>query len=176
MRPYEWKTKWVGRRRKALTLAALLPGTTALAALLLAGPALPAPAPAPGLEAAAPQEPPALPDEVREWLEADQVRRWAGLLERGGELFASGSCVRCHGEGGSGGRWGPDLTDDEWVQSSGDLAGIQDTIFWGVRRRDLSDPDRPFMTPAGSMDLEWADLQALAAYVWSLSNGTFLPG
>ena len=117
-----------------------------------------------------------VPDEVKAFLERDQVRRWANLIETGGKLFAEGSCTRCHGEGGSGGRFAPDLTDDEWVQSSGDLAGIRETIFWGVRRKDFADESRRFqMNPGGGMEIEWADYDALAVYVWTLSNGTFLP-
>ncbi len=122
------------------------------------------------------QEQAELPDGVQQWMERDQVRRWAGLLEGGEKLFNEGSCARCHGEAGSGGRFGPDLTDATWVQSEGDLGGIRETIFWGVRRRDFSDSSLRFeMNPGGGMDPEWEDYDALAAYVWSLSNGTFLP-
>ncbi len=129
-----------------------------------------------GVSGAGAQEGVELPDDVKMFLERDQVRRWAGLLESGGKLFAEGSCARCHGEGGSGGRFGPDLTDTEWVQSSGDLAGIRETIFWGVRRKDFANEGSRFqMNPGGGMDIEFADYDALAAYVWSLSNGRFLP-
>ena len=109
-------------------------------------------------------------------MERDQVRRWAVLLESGVKLFSEGFCARCHGDGGSGGRWAPDLADDTWLQSKGDLEGIRDTIFWGVRRRDFGDSSLRFeMNPGGGMDPEWEDYDALAAYVCSLSNGTFLP-
>jgi mono/diheme cytochrome c family protein len=121
------------------------------------------------------QQAPELPQEVKAWLEFDQTRRWAAQIETGQELFAEGSCYRCHGEGGTGGGFGPDLTDTEWVQGDGSLANIRETIMWGVRRRDFADPDRRFqMNPAGGMDLDGAKLNALAAYVWSLSNGDFL--
>lgn len=129
-----------------------------------------------GAVASAQQQRPELPDNVKEFLERDQVRRWANLIETGGKLFAEGSCTRCHGEGGTAGRNGPDLTDSEWVQSDGDLAGIRETIFWGVRRKDFADETRRFqMNPGGGMDLEWGDYDALAAYIWTLSNGTSLP-
>jgi mono/diheme cytochrome c family protein len=119
---------------------------------------------------------PELPDTVKTFMERDQVRRWANLIETGGKLYAEGSCTRCHGEGGTSGRSGPDLTDAEWVQSDGSLDGIRETIFWGVRRKDFADPNRRFqMNPGGGMDLEWDDYDALAAYVWSLSNETGLP-
>lgn len=126
-------------------------------------------------DAAAQQQRPELPDNVKEWLARDQLQRWARLLESGEELFSDGTCYRCHGQGGTEGRFGPDLTDQEWVQSDGSLAGIRETIMWGVRKRDLSDPTRPFMLPSGGMQLAWEDLDAVTAYVWSLSNGTYLP-
>ncbi|NKB90593.1 MAG: hypothetical protein GKS06_20495 [Acidobacteria bacterium] len=70
----------------------------------------------------------------------------------------------------------PDLTDAEWVQSDGSLEGIRETIMWGVRRRDFADESRRFeMNPAGGMNLEWEEMAAVAAYVWSMENGTFLP-
>jgi len=118
------------------------------------------------------QQPAPLPGEVREWLERDQAQRWATLVDTGRQLFNEGSCARCHGDNGVGGNFGPDLTDDQWVQSEGDLDGIQETILWGVRRRDFGDPPRRFeMNPAGGMQLEWDEIRALAAYVWSLGDG-----
>ncbi len=129
-----------------------------------------------GTTALSAQDSSPLPTGVREWLERDQVQRWAQMIEEGDELFHGRSCVRCHGEGGKEGRWGPDLTDSEWVQSDGDLQGTWDTIFWGVKRDDFSDPARRFeMNPGGGARLEWDELSAVAAYVWSLSNGTYLP-
>lgn len=120
------------------------------------------------------QQPPELPDQVKEWLARDQRQRWAGLLDAGEKIFSEGSCARCHGQGGTEGRFGPDLTDDEWVQSDGSLEGIRWTVLWGVREQDLAEPERPFMLPSGGMELTFEDLAALAAYVWSLSNGTYL--
>jgi len=146
-----------------------VPGLAALAcAGLLAFPATGAPPE---------RQRPELPAEVQEWLERDQLQRWANMIRTGRELYTEGSCSRCHAEDATGGERAPDLTDDEWVQSDGSLEGIRETIFWGVRRRDFADPERPFeMNPAGGMQLEWEEVRALAAYVWSLSNGDFLPG
>jgi len=122
------------------------------------------------------QQPNPLPPAVREWLESDQVFRWAQMIQAGDSILRKGTCVRCHREGGVGGERAPNLTDTEWVQSDGSLEGIRETIFWGVRRKDFSDPDRPFeMNPAGGANLTWDEVRAVAAYVWSLSNGTFLP-
>lgn len=118
-----------------------------------------------------------LPAEVREWLERDQVQRWAALVQEGDSIFNSRSCSRCHGDAGSDGRNGPDLTDAEWTQSDGSLEGIRRTIFWGVKREDFSSDGWRFeMNPGGGIDPTWEQYSALAAYVWSLSNGTQLPG
>ncbi len=113
-----------------------------------------------------------LPPEVKAFLERNQVQRWATMVAAGEKRFNEGSCARCHGEGGKEGRFGPDLTDGEWVQSDGDLMGIRDTIFWGVRKRDLADESRRFeMYPGGGMQIGHDEVDALAAYVWSLSRG-----
>ena len=99
------------------------------------------------------------------------------MLAEGDSLFNNGSCRRCHGQAGTGGRNGPDLTDTTWSQSDGSLEEIRRTIFWGVRRELMSDDGWRFeMNPGGGLDLEWEQYASLAAYVWSLSNGTHLPG
>ncbi len=57
------------------------------------------------------------------------------------------------------------------MQSEGDLEGIFQVIFWGVRRRDFADETRRFeMNPQGGMNITWDQTRALAAYVWSLTN------
>ncbi len=123
------------------------------------------------------QQRPELPENVKTWMARDQAQRWAQMIQLGDSLFNKRTCMRCHGDGGTNGRFAPDLTDSEWVQNDGSLAGIRRTIFWGVERDDFADPTRRFeMNPGGGQDLEWDEYSALAAYVWSLSNGTFLPG
>jgi len=122
------------------------------------------------------QEQQALPEEIRVWMERDQTQRWAAMIAEGDSIFNSRSCRRCHGEGGTSGRNGPDLTDAAWVQSDGSLEGIRRTIFWGVRREDFAGSEWRFeMNPGGGVDLSWEQYSSLAAYVWSLNNGTHLP-
>lgn len=129
------------------------------------------------ISAAAQANPNPLPEEVQAWLEQDQLQRWRALVVEGQTIFNEQSCARCHGEAGTGGSNGPDLADDSWGQSDGSLSGIRETIFWGVRRRDFSSSEWRFeMNPGGGIDLEWNQYAALAAYVWTLSNGTHLPG
>jgi hypothetical protein len=121
----------------------------------------------------------ALPEEVSTWMARNNVRRWANMIDTGEKLFnEEGTCHFCHSEGGVGGQNGPDLTDDEWVQGdrSGSLEMIYEVVFWGVRRRDFADPNRRFqMNPKGGMELDAGQLDAITAYVWSLSHETQLP-
>jgi len=141
-----------------------------VAVALAAGAASPAPG-------GAQEPPPTLAQEVRAWLARDQVPRWARMIEKGDSLFHAGSCRRCHGEGGVGGRFGPDLTDSVWARSAGSLEEIRETIFWGVQRSEFSEPSWRFeMHPGGGMGLEWDGYDALTAYVWSRSNESGLPG
>jgi mono/diheme cytochrome c family protein len=117
-----------------------------------------------------------LPADAQQYMESDQFQRWARMIQVGDSLFNHGSCTRCHGENAKGGERAPDLTDKQWDHSDGSLEGIRETIFWGVRRRDFKNPDRRFeMNPTGGMSLSWDEVRSVAAYVWSLSNGNFLP-
>lgn len=110
---------------------------------------------------------------ARAWLEAELPFRWTQMVQRGDSLFNTGSCTRCHMEGGVGGRRGPNLTDDEWVHGDGSLDSIFVTIYWGVRKRDMVDDSHPFeMNPNGGMVIGWEETRALAAYVWTLSRET----
>ena len=52
-----------------------------------------------GVASAGAQQRVDLPDDVKVFLERNQARRWAALIETGGKIFEEGSCVRCHGEG-----------------------------------------------------------------------------
>jgi mono/diheme cytochrome c family protein len=108
---------------------------------------------------------------ARAWLEAEVPIRWARMVEQGDSLFNNGTCRRCHGDGGVGGRRGPDLTDGEWAHGDGSLDAIFETIYWGVRKKDMVEQSRPFdMNPNGGMVIDWDLTRALAAYVWSLSH------
>jgi len=93
------------------------------------------------------------------------------MIATGGGMFNSGSCQRCHMPGGQGGGRAPALTDDEWLHSDGDLEGIRSTIISGVAEDEFKAGDYPYpMYEMGGMDLDEDGLNALAAYVWSLSR------
>ena len=93
------------------------------------------------------------------------------MIATGGGMFNSGSCQRCHMQGGQGGGRGPALTDDQWLHSDGDLEGIRATIIKGVPEDEFKEGDHPYpMYAMGGMELDEDGLNALTAYVWSLSR------
>lgn len=101
----------------------------------------------------------------------------AELIAKGETAFKSGSCIRCHGDTGAGGQRGPDLTDEIWAQCDGSLAGIQGIIHSGVPKENISDAEKYKlgMNSAEMMKLAPETVEALAAYVWSLSHKSGQP-
>lgn len=83
-----------------------------------------------------------------------------------GEI-AGAACSGCHGADGQGTPVGPDLADRQWLWGKGDLADIRAAIVHGVPKpRRFPSP----MPPRGGADLTEAQIDAIAAYVWSLSQ------
>jgi glucose/arabinose dehydrogenase/cytochrome c5 len=77
------------------------------------------------------------------------------------------SCTGCHGAGGTGTPLGPDLTDKTWLWSDGSYPAIAKTITDGVMQpKQYRSP----MPPMGGAQLTDEQVQALAAYVWGLSQ------
>ena len=99
--------------------------------------------------------------------------RVSAMIRAGSATFNDGTCTICHAPGGRGsGTRAPDLSDVEWLHSEGDVNGITQTIFWGVKKEEIkATKPRPFaMNPKGSMNLSFPELFALSVYVWSLSQ------
>ena len=96
----------------------------------------------------------------------------AALIARGDSLFNNGSCVRCHGARGVGAQNGPSLVSGAWLHHRGTPEEIARTITTGVPRTALKDASRRFaMNPRGGpMNLSDEQVQAVAAYVWSISR------
>ncbi|HXE56849.1 MAG TPA: c-type cytochrome [Gemmatimonadales bacterium] len=91
-------------------------------------------------------------------------------IAKGKEIFGkSGYCFACHGSGGKG-AIGPDLTDAEWLHSTGGYEEIVATITKGVSKEESKGGN--VMPPKGGADLSEEDVRAVAAYVWSLSHPT----
>jgi glucose/arabinose dehydrogenase/mono/diheme cytochrome c family protein len=76
-------------------------------------------------------------------------------------------CTGCHGADGTGTNLGPDLTANRWVWGDGSYAAITTTITQGVPQpRNF----RAAMPPMGGAQLTSAQVSAVAAYVWGLSQ------
>lgn len=91
----------------------------------------------------------------------------------GDSLFNTGSCGRCHGRAGIGGNNGPALDGKKWVQlPTGSYEEIVGIITTGVPADKIKDPARKNAMRArgGPMNLTDPQIQALAAYVYTLSH------
>jgi mono/diheme cytochrome c family protein len=93
------------------------------------------------------------------------------MIAEGRSLFGgAGICAACHGPEGKGvPNLGADLSDDEWLHSDGSWTGIAETILKGVAADKSSTGS--VMPPKGGGSLSDEQVEAVAAYVWSLSNG-----
>jgi glucose/arabinose dehydrogenase/mono/diheme cytochrome c family protein len=80
---------------------------------------------------------------------------------------AQAACTGCHGGNGQGTPLGPSLTENKWLWSDGSYAGIAKTITDGVPQpKNYRSP----MPPKGGTQLTPDQVNAVAAYVWSLSH------
>lgn len=78
-----------------------------------------------------------------------------------------GACWACHGSKGKGTSNGPKLNDSEWLHTDGSLEGIKGIITSGVPKpKKVKTP----MPPMGGAKLSPEEIDALAAYVHSLSQ------
>ena len=82
---------------------------------------------------------------------------------------SNGTCARCHGSDARGSPVGPSLTSGKWLWGDGSLPAITKTITEGV----LSPKQSPgAMPPLGGSPLSPSEVQAVAAYVWSIGHAT----
>jgi glucose/arabinose dehydrogenase len=93
------------------------------------------------------------------------------MVVLGDRLFhgqvAGASCTGCHGSGATGTPLGPDLTANRWLWSDGTWAAIAATIRVGVPHpRNYRAP----MPAMGGAQLSTDQVNAVAAYIWGLSN------
>jgi mono/diheme cytochrome c family protein len=79
-----------------------------------------------------------------------------------------GTCYACHGQDGKGSGVGPNLTDSEWLNTDGTLAGITQVIQSGVPAPKKAPAPMP---PMGGASLSPDQVKAAAAYVHSLGGG-----
>lgn len=92
------------------------------------------------------------------------------MVERGGEIFRdAGLCYTCHGRDGTGRPGlGTNLTDAEWLHGDGSYEYLLERIDDGVPAR-VSSTGVP-MPPRGGSGITDEQLQAVAAFVWTLSR------
>lgn len=97
----------------------------------------------------------------------------AVAIKTGENLFNGGSCAKCHGQGGKDGTYGPNLTDTKWLQISGKYDELVRLITRGVpaaEQKSAASNPQFAMRPRGGMGYSDEQIQAVAAYVWSLSH------
>jgi mono/diheme cytochrome c family protein len=96
----------------------------------------------------------------------------AAQIALGDSIFhgkvGGGTCYACHGQDGKGSAVGPNLTDSEWLNSDGSLEGLVKTIKSGVPTPKKAPAPMP---PMGGATLTDEQVQAVAAYEYSLSHG-----
>jgi hypothetical protein len=94
------------------------------------------------------------------------------LIALGDSVFhgqaGGGTCYVCHGQDAKGSGVGPNLTDSEWLNTDGTLAGITKTVQSGVPTPKKAPAPMP---PMGGAALNPQQVQAVAMYVHSLGGG-----
>ena len=94
----------------------------------------------------------------------------AAMVAEGETIFTgAGICFTCHMQGGVGGPLAPDLTDDEWINIDGSYESIVQNVITGVPE-PVEHPG--IMLPKGGTNITDDQVRAVAAYVWTLSNGS----
>ena len=138
-----------------------------------------APAPAPRVAVAAPDQSVQPPEGIHP--DAGSASLLAALptptgadraeLALGASIFHGqtngGTCAGCHGSDGKGTPLGPDLTSGKWLWGDGSLAAITRTITNGVPNPKEY---RSAMPALGGAQLTNTDTAAVAAYVWALGH------
>jgi cytochrome c oxidase cbb3-type subunit 3 len=121
----------------------------------------------------------AVKESQRQWtdriaaLDVEEVAADPELLRyamAGGRAVFGENCAPCHGSGGQGAQGFPVLADDDWIWG-GDLAGIRQTVLYGVR--SVHDETRVSEMPKFGVDaiLEPADIDDVTQFVLSLGAG-----
>jgi mono/diheme cytochrome c family protein len=92
----------------------------------------------------------------------------AKLVADGKKIFTGkGNCYACHGADAKGTPLAPNLTDTTWINIDGTRAAIEGLVKAGVPKPKEHPAPMP---PMGGASLKPEELQAVAAYVWSLSH------
>ena len=90
------------------------------------------------------------------------------MVAKGKKVFSgAGLCLACHGPDGKG-TIGPNLTDREWLHVDGSFDQIVKLVLAGVDQ--AASKTGQIMPPKGGSSINEADVRAVAAYVWTLSQ------
>ena len=93
------------------------------------------------------------------------------LVALGDSIFhgqvAGGTCTACHGQDAKGTAIAPDLTDNQWLNGDGSYQFIVHTVHTGVPQPKQHPAPMP---PMGGATLTDEQVNAVAAYVYSLSH------
>ncbi|HET7584895.1 MAG TPA: c-type cytochrome [Gemmatimonadaceae bacterium] len=93
------------------------------------------------------------------------------MIAEGDSIFhgqlANGLCTTCHGQDAKGTQLAPDLTDNTWLNGDGSLGFIVNTVTNGVPTPKQHPGPMP---PMGGSSFTQPQIQAVAAYVYSLSH------
>jgi len=93
------------------------------------------------------------------------------MILAGDSIFNGKSCKNCHGIGGGGGARAPSLTDNTWIHIDGSYDAIVRLVTSGFTKAEQVDKQYQFsMNPRGGVNLTDPQIQAVSAYVWSLSH------
>jgi mono/diheme cytochrome c family protein len=93
----------------------------------------------------------------------DSAISWGKALFHG-----SARCDRCHGLGGRGSAYGPDLADAIWWHGPGSYEWLVREVSHGIPS-NLTVTGDP-MPARGQVTMSEADVRAVAAYVWAISH------
>src|SRR5690349_11226686 len=96
----------------------------------------------------------------------------AASIAEGKTLYeaTTSNCGRCHGLDAKGTTRGPNLSDSTWNQMDGSYPEIVRIITEGVPAAKVKGPFQVMMRPKGGATLTGAQVNSIAAYVWSLSH------
>jgi len=93
------------------------------------------------------------------------------MVAEGKTIFAgAGLCAACHGPDAKG-LVGPDLTDAEWFLGEGTYPEIVDQVTKGVTAAEAKNTMGAIMPARGGSGITDEQVNAVSAYVWTLSHG-----
>ena len=96
----------------------------------------------------------------------------AATIAEGKTLYETQAnrCQGCHGPDAKGGTRGPSLSDSVWVQMDGSYPEIVRIITEGVPQTKIKGQYQIAMRPKGGSMMTEAQINSVAAYIWSLSH------